>query len=108
MRATYRALRIVIVRAEAPNTDLPGCDFPIKGTPAAAGSGHIVELTDGAAQAKRTLLGDATQKLIPNFATGIFQASDADKSATANARQPGEVPVITFAILHDDGSDQWA
>jgi hypothetical protein len=100
-----RALRVVIVRAEAPDTDLPGCDFSIKGTLAAAGSGHIVDLTKGAAQAKGAQLDDATQKLISNFATGIFQGSDADKSATANARHPGEVPVFTFAILPGDGSD---
>jgi hypothetical protein len=101
-----RALRVVIVRAEAPDTDLPGCDFSIKGTPAAAGSGHALELAKSAAQANGTQLDDATQKLISSFATGIFQGSDSDKSATAGARHPGEVPVFTFAILPGDGNDQ--
>ena len=101
-----RALRVAIVRAEASDTDLPGCDFSIKGTPAAAGSGHAVELAKSAAQANGTQLDDATQKLISSFATGIFQGSDSDKSATANARHPGEVAVFSFAILPGDGNDQ--
>jgi hypothetical protein len=101
-----RALRVAIVRAEAPDTDLPGCDFSIKGTPAAAGSGHAVELAKSAAQANGTQLDDATQKRISTFATGIFQGSDSDKSATAGARHPGEVPVFTFAILPGDANDQ--
>jgi hypothetical protein len=101
-----RALRVAIVRAEAPDTELPGCDFSIKGTPAAAGSGHAVELAKSAAQANGTQLDDATQKLISSFATGIFQGSDSDKSATAGARHPGEVPVFTFAILPGDANDQ--
>jgi hypothetical protein len=101
-----RALHVVIVRAEAPDTDLPGCDFSIKGTPAAAGSGHAVELAKSAAQANGTQLNDATQKLISSFANGVFQGSDSDQSATAGARHPGEVPVFTFAILPGDGKDQ--
>jgi hypothetical protein len=101
-----RALRVVIVRAEAPDTDLPGCDFSIKGTPAAAGSGHALELAKGAAQANGTQLDDATQKLISSFATGIFQGSDSDKSATAGARHPGEVPVFSFFIQPGDANDQ--
>jgi hypothetical protein len=101
-----RALRVAIVRAEAPDTDLPGCDFSIKGTAAAAGSGHVVELAKSAAQAGGTQLDNATQKLISSFATGIFQGSDSDKSANANARHPGEVPVFSFAILPGDGNDQ--
>jgi hypothetical protein len=100
------ALRVAIVRAEAPDTDLPGCDFSIKGTPAAAGSGHAVELAKGAAQANGTQLDAATQKLLSSFANGIFQGSDSDKSATANARHPGEVPVFSFFILPGDGNDQ--
>jgi hypothetical protein len=101
-----RALRVAIVRAEAPDTDLPGCDFSIKGTLAAAGSGHTVELAKSAAQANGVQLDGATQKLISSFATGIFQGSDSDKSATASARHPGEVQVFTFAILPGDGNDQ--
>jgi hypothetical protein len=101
-----RALRVAIVRAEASDTNLPGCDFSIKGTPAAAGSGHVVELAKSAAQANGTQLDDATQKLLSSFATGIFQGSDSDKSATANARHPGEVPVFAFVILPGDGNDQ--
>jgi hypothetical protein len=101
-----RALRVAIVRAEAPDTDLPGCDFSIKGTPSAAGSGHALELAKSAAQANGTQLDAATQKLISSFATGILQGSDSDKSATAGARHPGEVPVFSFAILPGDGSDQ--
>ena len=101
-----RALRVAIVRAEAPETDLPGCDFSIKGTLAAAGSGHTVELAKSAAQANGVQLDGATQKLISSFATGIFQGSDADKSATASARHPGEVPVFTFVILPGDANDQ--
>jgi hypothetical protein len=65
-----------------------------------------VELAKGAAQANGTQLDAATQKLISGFATGIFQGSDSDKSATAAARHPGEVPVFTFAILPGDGNDQ--
>lgn len=101
-----RALRVAIVRAEAPETNLPGCDFSIKGTLAAAGSGHTVELAKSAAQANGVQLDGATQKLISSFATGIFQGSDADKSATASARHPGEVPVFTFVILPGDANDQ--
>jgi hypothetical protein len=101
-----RALRVAVVRAEASDTNLPGCDFSIKGTPAAAGSGHVVELAKSAAQANGTQLDDATQKLLSSFATGIFQGSDSDKSATANARHPGEVPVFAFVILPGDGNDQ--
>jgi hypothetical protein len=101
-----RALRVAIVRAEAPETSLPGCDFSIKGTPAAAGAGHAVELAKSTAQANGTQLDDATQKLLSNFATGIFQGSDSDKSATAGARHPGEVPVFTFAILPGEANDQ--
>jgi hypothetical protein len=101
-----RALRVAIVRAEASDTNLPGCDFSIKGTPAVAGSGHVVELAKSAAQANGTQLDDATQKLLSSFATGIFQGSDSDKSATANARHPGEVPVFAFVILPGDGNDQ--
>jgi hypothetical protein len=101
-----RALRVAIVRAEAPDSDLSGCDFSIKGTLAAAGSGHTVELAKSAAQANGVQLDGATQKLISSFATGIFQGSDADKSATASARHPGEVPVFTFVILPGDANDQ--
>ena len=101
-----RALRVAIVRAEASETNLPGCDFSIKGTLAAAGSGHTVELAKSAAQANGVQLDSATQKLISSFATGIFQGSDADKSATASARHPGEVPVFTFVILPGDANDQ--
>jgi hypothetical protein len=101
-----RALRVAIVRAEASDTDLPGCDFSIKGTVAATGSGHAVELAKSAAQANGTQLNDATQKLLASFATGIFQGSDSDKAATANARHPGEVPVFSFVILPGDGNDQ--
>lgn len=101
-----RALRVAIVRAEASETNLPGCDFSIKGTLAAAGSGHTVELAKSAAQANGVQLDGATQKLISSFATGIFQGSDADKSATASARHPGEVPVFTFVILPGDANDQ--
>ena len=101
-----RALRVAIVRAEASDTNLPGCDFSIKGTPAAAGSGHIVELAKSAAHANGTQLDDATQKLISSFATGVFQGSDSDKSAAADARHPGEVPVFTFVILPGDGNEQ--
>jgi hypothetical protein len=101
-----RALRVAIVRAEASETNLPGCDFSIKGTLAAAGSGHTVELAKSAAQANGVQLDNATQKLISSFATGIFQGSDADKSATASARHPGEVPVFTFVILPGDANDQ--
>lgn len=100
-----RALHVVIVRAEAPDTDLPGCDFSIKGTPAAASTGHVAELAKSAAQANGTQLDAATQKLISSFATGVFQGSDADKSAAAGARHPGEVPVFTFAILPGNGND---
>jgi hypothetical protein len=101
-----RALHVAVVRAEAPDTDLAGCEFSIKGTPAAAGSGHALELAKGAAQANGTQLDDATQKLISSFATGIFKGSDSDKAATAGARHPGEVPIFTFAILPGDATDQ--
>ncbi len=100
-----RALHVDIVRAEAPDTGLPGCDFSIKGTPAATGTGHIVAYTKGAATAKGAELDDATQKMIASFANGIFKGSDADKAATAGARHPGEVPVFSFAILPSDGND---
>jgi hypothetical protein len=59
-----RALRLAIVRAEAAEANLPGCDFSIKGTPSAAASGHVVDLAKSAAQANGTQLDDATQKLI--------------------------------------------
>jgi hypothetical protein len=101
-----RALRVAIVRAEAPDTELAGCDFSIKGSPAAASSGHALELAKSTAQANGTQLDDATQKLISSFANGIFQGSDSDKSAAAGARHPGEVPVFTFAILPGDAQDQ--
>ena len=104
--AVSRALRVTIVRAEASATDLPGCDFSIKGTPAAAGSGHAVELAKSAAQANGTQLDDATQKMIARFATGVFQGSDSDKEATEKARHPGEVPVFTFTIIPGDGNEQ--
>ena len=100
-----RALHVVIVRSEAPDTDLPGCDFSVKGTPSATGTGHIVALSKGAAEAKGAQLDDATQKMISSFATGIFKGSDADKAAIAGARHPGEVPVFSFAILPSDGTD---
>jgi hypothetical protein len=100
------ALHVSIVRAEAPDTDRPGCDFSIKGTPSAAGSGHALELAKSASQANGVQLDEATQKLILSFANGVFQGSDSDKSATAGARHPGEVPVFSFAIVPGDGSEQ--
>jgi hypothetical protein len=101
-----RALHVLIVRAEASDNDLPGCEFSIKGTPAAAGSGHTLELAKNAAKANGAQLDAATQKMISSFANGIFQGSDADKAATAGERHPGEVPVFTFAILPGDASEQ--
>jgi hypothetical protein len=101
-----RALHVAIVRAEAPDTNLPGCDFSIKGTPSAAGSGHALELAKSTAQANGTQLDENTQKLISSFAAGIFQGSDSEKSAIAGARHPGEVTVLTFAILPGDANDQ--
>lgn len=93
-----RALHVVIVRAEAPATDLPGCEFSIKGTFAEAGAGHSTELAKSAALAHGTQLDDSTQKLLDTFAKGIFQGSDSEKSAAASARHPGEVPVLTFDV----------
>lgn len=100
------ALHVTIVRAEAPDTDLPGCEFSIQGTPSAAGSGHALEMAKSAAKANGAQLDEATQKLISSFANGVFQGSDSDKSATASARHPGEVPIFTFTILPGDGGDQ--
>ncbi|HEY2682667.1 MAG TPA: hypothetical protein VGI93_04095 [Steroidobacteraceae bacterium] len=100
------ALHVAVVRAEAPDTELPGCDFSIKGTPAAASSGHALDAAKNAAQSNGVQLDQATQNLISSFANGIFQGSDSDKSATAGARHPGEVSILTFVIVPGDGNDQ--
>jgi hypothetical protein len=101
-----QALRVAIVRAAASDTELGGCDFSIKSTPAAASTGHAVDLAKSAAQANGTQLDDATQKLLATFANGVFQGSDSEKSAAANARHPGEVAVFSFVVLPGDANDQ--
>ena len=101
-----RALKVTIVRAEALDTDQVGCEFSAKGTLADAGAGHATELANSAAAAHGTTLDASTQNLINAFGKGIFQGSDADKSATSAARHPGEVPVLTVAIQPGDAEDQ--
>jgi hypothetical protein len=100
------ALKVTIVRAEALDTDQVGCEFSAKGTLADAGAGHITELANSTAAAHGTTLDPSTQNLINSFGKGIFQGSDADKSATASARHPGEVPVLTVTIQPGDAEEQ--
>ena len=101
------ALHVIVVRAEAPETEFPGCEFSIKATQADAGAGHMTEVAKSAALTQGTQLDESTQKLINTFAKGVFQGSDAEKSATAGARHPGEVPVLTFDVrISENAKDE--
>jgi hypothetical protein len=101
-----RALKVTIVRAEALDTEEVGCEFSAQGSPADATAGHTVQLAKSTAAAHGATLDGPTEKLIETFSKGIFQGSDADKSASAAARHPGEVRVLTIAIQPGDANDQ--
>jgi len=101
-----RALKVTIVRAEALDTEEVGCEFSAQGSPADATAGHTVQLAKSTAAAHGATLDGPTEKLIETFSKGIFQGSDADKSATATARHSGEVRVFTIAIQPGDANDQ--
>ena len=47
------ALHVIVVRAEAPETEFPGCEFSIKATQADAGAGHMTEVAKSAAGSRR-------------------------------------------------------
>jgi hypothetical protein len=99
-----RTLGIEIVRAEAPDSDLAGCDFSVRGSGADLAASHTAQLAKGAASANGSTIDGPTEQLIETFGKTIFKGSVADTPATA--RHPGEVPVFTFAILPGNGSDQ--
>ncbi len=101
-----RALKVTVVRAEGLQTEEVGCEFSAKGNPADATSGHTVELAKSAATAHGTKLDSPTEDLIAALSKGLLKGSDADTSATAAERHPGEIVVLTIEIQPGDADDQ--
>jgi hypothetical protein len=104
MTEVGHTLGVEIVRAEAPDSELAGCDFSVRGSGADLAASHSAQLAKNAASANGSTIDGPTEKLIETFGKAIFKGSAADTPSTA--RHPGEVPVFSFAILPGNGSDQ--
>jgi hypothetical protein len=101
-----RALKVSIVRAEAPDTDEAGCEFSTRGSQTDAVAGHYAQLAKSSAASQGTTIDGPTEQLINTFAKGVFQESDSEKSSAATARHVGEFPVFTYAIQPGDAEQQ--
>ena len=101
-----QALKVTIVRAEALDTEQAGCEFSMHGSLADASAGHYAQLAKSTAAAHGSAIDGPTEKLLESFGKGVFQGSDAEKSSTATARHPGEIPVFAFAIQPGDAEEQ--
>ncbi len=99
-----RALGAQIVRAEPPDTQLPGCDFSARGSAADQTGSHAASLAKSAADANGSHIDGPTEKLIESLGSLVAKGSDADTPATA--RHPGEVVVFGFYIQPGDASTQ--
>ncbi len=99
-----RALGMQIVRAEAPDTQLAGCDYSARGSAADMTASHTTQFAKGAASASGSSIDGPTEKLIDTFGKLLLKGSAADTPSTA--RHPGEVSVFSFAIQLGDAEDQ--
>jgi len=99
-----RALGMEIVRAEAPDSQLAGCDFSARGSAADMTVAHTTQLAKGAANANGSSIDGPTEKLIDTFGKMLLKGSTSDTPATA--RHPGEVPVFSFAIQPGEAEEQ--
>ena len=101
-----RALGVQIVRSEALTSAEPGCEFSAQGSPASLTVAHNLELAKSTAAAHGAPIDGPTEKLLETFGNTVLQGSDADTSAAASARHPGEVPVFSFAIQRGNAAQQ--